>query len=160
MSKFVQVAFKKDMIKVNENGNEVWYDCDKAVKGFAGKAFQAGDDIELTKELRNGKNFVTRVSKPGQGGYQGGGQNNQGGAPANNGGSSSSSDSGSSQPQGGYQGGKSQVESEKITRLSVMSTAATLVSQGLVGQFQDPNTISDVTISVYNKLLAEIKKGL
>jgi hypothetical protein len=158
MAKFVQVAFKKDMIKVNEGGADVWYDTDKAVKGFAGKAFQAGDEIELTKELRNGKNFVTRVSKPGQGsGYQGGQSSQSQSAPAA---SSSAAPDNGGQRQGGYHGGKSPEESEKITRLSVMSTAGNIVSQGLCGQFQDPNTIGDVVISVYNKLLAEVKKGL
>lgn len=163
--KLIKVAFKKDMIKVNDNGKEMWYNCDKAAKGYAKTAFQEavcnkenvvlqeGSEVELVKERRNIEgqdvDFVTQVRKPGQGSYT---------PPASTGASAPVSSPQAATPafKPSY-GAKTPEESEKITRLSIMSTAAN-AAQALTGQIQDPNVLGDVIVALYVKFLAEIKK--
>ena len=158
MVKFIQCAFKKEMIKVNENGKDVWYDADAKAKGYAKSAFKEGDEVELVIEQREGKSFVMQVRKPGQSAPQ----------------ATQAPTTGSSAPvqapvsqsvpqmapapvkQAWNGGGKSPEESEKITRLSVMSTAAN-AAQILTGQIQDPVVLGDVVVQLYHKFLAEIK---
>lgn len=155
--KFIQAAFKKDMVKVLENGKDVWYNCDKAAKGFASKAFKEGDEVELVIEQRGNDPFVTQVRRPGghvpaQQPYNGASQ----AAP------STAPQAAPAQAAAPYQakpayGQKSPEESEKITRLSVMSSATQAV-QVMTGQINDPNVLGDVVVSLYNRMLAEIKK--
>jgi hypothetical protein len=167
MIKLIKIAFKKDMIKVNENGKEVWYECDKAAKGYASKNFteatlskdnktvlEEGSEIELVLEQRNieGKNVqcVVQVRKPGQAA-----------APAPQASSQPSASTPapaltSSTTKQNY-GQKSPEESERITRLSVMSSAVASV-QALTGRIETVEQLSDTVLFVYNRLLAEIKK--
>ena len=157
MTKLIKVAFQKDMIKVNENGTEKWYDCEKAAKGFAksnfkeatcnkeNKVLEEGSEIELTIETRDNKPFVTQVRRPGQGAYT---------PPAA---SSAPAGTGAPAPYKPSYGQKTPEESEKITRLSVMSSATQAVSV-LTGQIQDPNQLADIVVALYTRMLAEIKK--
>ena len=148
MVKLVKIAFQKDMIKVNENGKEVWYDADPKVKNFVKSSFHEGDDIELNFEQRNGKACIVRVSRPGQAAPVA----QQASAPV-----AETPAPTTQQSQGSWRGQKSPEESEKITRLSVLSSA-TQAAAVLTGQINDPAVLADVVVSLYNKFLAEIKK--
>jgi len=150
--KFIQAAFKKEMIKVSSNGQEVWYDCDPKAKGFAKTAFQPGDDVELTTEDRGGKVYVTRVSRPGQANYNPN-ATQQAPAPQTQ---SQPSTAPTVNVRPAY-GQKTPEESERISRLSAMSSASNAV-QVLTGQINDPAVLGDIVVSLYNKMLAEIKK--
>jgi len=149
MAKFLQVAFKKEMIKVNENGKDVWYEADAKAKGYAKSAFKEGDEVELVKEQRDGKDFVTQVRRPGGSAGQS--------APVSNNQATTAPQAAPAPKPTWNGGGKSPEESEKITRLSVMSTAAN-AAQILTGQITDPVVLGDVVVGLYNKFLAEIKK--
>ena len=67
MSKFIKVANKKIMVKVDiDNVGAVWATCTPAVKDFAGKAFKEGDVVKVTYELKTDaevKYHVTRIEK-------------------------------------------------------------------------------------------------
>lgn len=158
MAKFLKAAFKKDMINVS-GMPEPWYDCDKAVKGFAGKAFKEGDDIELTIEQRNGKPFVTRVSKPGYGGQQSQSQNQEPAQPQSQG----STQSTSSSPSNGTMKMPSEYSkpfdpstAEVVLRQSIMSSAAQAATV-LTGAITDSGALTEVVIRIYKAMLAEIK---
>ena len=145
--KFVKAAFKPDvhMIQVQVSGKDKpqWYACDQKVKTFAKNSFAEGDDIELTIEKREGKDYVTKVSRPGQASAP------QSQAPA--------SEPAKYTPNTGKYGAKTPEESEKITRLSVMSSAAQAI-QVATGQITDPKILADAVIVLYRAMLAEIKK--
>lgn len=144
MSKFNQVAFKKEMIKVDG----VWYDCDPKAKGYAGKVFNEGDEVELVTEDRDGKPFVTKVCKPG---------GSTGGASASSSSSSSSSSASSTSKSSGrkYSGGKTPEESERISRLSLMSSASSAV-QVLTGQLSSPDELKEVVLDLYKAMAEEV----
>ena len=67
MSKFIKVANKKVMVKVDIDGlGATWATCTPAVKEFAGKAFKEGDAIKVTYEEKSDaevKYHVTRIEK-------------------------------------------------------------------------------------------------
>jgi len=150
MVKFIKVAFKKDMINVEENGKGIWYDCDVKAKGYAKSAFQEGAEVELVKEDRGGKPFVTQVRRPGQGGasYT---------PPAPTGTTSTPQASQTTTPAKGNWGQKSPEESEKITRLSVMSSATQAV-QVMTGRIESTEVLTMTVLSLYKAMLEEIKK--
>lgn len=136
---FIKVAYQKDMMKYKVNGEEKWGACSPAVKKYAGGAFKEGEACDMTIEgEKEGMANITRVEKVGGSS-----------APASGGNSSPASSS-------KKYGSKTPEESERITRLSIMSSTTTAV-QALTGQV-DLNTIEEVTVSLYNALLKEIKK--
>ena len=65
MSKFIKVANKKIMVKVNIDGiGEKWTFCTPAVKTFAEKTFKEGDIVNVTYETKdNGDIHVSRIEK-------------------------------------------------------------------------------------------------
>lgn len=156
MAKFIKAAFKKDMINVS-GMPEPWYDCDKAVKGYASKFFKEGDDIELSIEQRNGKPFVTRVSKPG--GQQSQSQNQE---PAQTQSQGSTSSSSSSSPSNGmkmpseYSKPFDPSTAEVVLRQSTMASAAQAATV-LTGAITDSGALTEVVIRIYKAMLAEIK---
>ena len=136
---FIKVAYQKDMMKYKVNGEEKWGACSPVVKKFAGGAFKEGDACNITVEgEKEGMANITRVEKVGGAS-----------APASGGSSTTSTSS-------KKYGSKTPEESEKITRLSVLSSATKAV-QTLTGQV-DVNTLEEVVVSLYNSLLKEVKK--
>lgn len=63
------VAFKKadaTLLKVRtDESKEVWIGCSDEVFNYAKKSFKPEDDIVLTTEKKAGKDFITRVARPG-----------------------------------------------------------------------------------------------
>ena len=106
-------------------------------------------NFALVKEQRDGKDFVTQVRRPGGSAGQS--------APVSNNQATTAPQAAPAPKPTWNGGGKSPEESEKITRLSVMSTAAN-AAQILTGQITDPVVLGDVVVGLYNKFLAEIKK--
>ena len=153
--RLIKVAYQKDMIKVNEDGKEIWYDCDKAAKGYAKQNFkeatvgrdgktvlEQGDEISLAFETRDNKQCVVRVSKPGSAPYN---------PPAQ---SQPSQAAPASRP--AYEP-KSADTQAMIVRQSTMASASRSV-QVLTGQIQDENVLAEKVISIYRKLLTVINE--
>lgn len=167
MTKLIKVAFQKDMIKVNDNGKEVWYNCEKAVKNFIKSAFkeatcnkenkvlEEGEEIVLTTEQRNdetGKSctFVTRASKAGQaaqGGY----------TPPPAVGSAPAAPASAPAPYKAPYGEKSPEVQALIVKQSTMASACQAM-QVLTGQITDVNDLAGKVLFLYNTMLAEIKR--
>jgi len=154
MPKFGRVAFKPDMILIKgpeNNGKGVWYNCSPQAKGYAKATFYEDDEVELVLEQRDGKPFVTQVKRPGQGGASPASAAPTGGT---------SAPSGASTPNQGARpayGQKTPEESEKITRLSVMSSATQAV-QVMTGRIESTEVLTMTVLSLYKAMLEEIKK--
>lgn len=151
-AKFVRVATKPGclMMKVVVEGKEQWADCSQAVYDFAKKAFKEGQEVTLTAAYENNRYNVSRM----EGGNAGASQ-----TPANNFSSTQTSkpagtSTASGKSYGGY--GKSPEESERITRLSVLSSVCTALG-AIPGQVE-VNAIGDVVEELYTRFLNKIKE--
>ena len=56
--KFVQVAFKKNMVKYSEDGSELWVFCSSQVKNFAKENFKEGEEVEFEIEEKDGQQWI------------------------------------------------------------------------------------------------------
>jgi hypothetical protein len=163
MTKLIKVAFKVDMIKVNEDGKEKWYYVEKNVKGFIQANFkqaivgsdgktvlEEGEGIEITKESRNfeGKNveFAIRVNKPGQAA-------SQPSAPAQ----SSAPVQAPSAPKQAY-GEKSPDVQRLIVKQSTMASACQAV-QVMTGQINDVTVLEANVLRLYATMLNKINEA-
>lgn len=161
-------AKKKDMIQLAEGTNSPkWYWMSSAVQGFAHKAIKAGDEVTIEgNEEKDNLTIITRISKAGAGSSQKK--------------ETTKSDTGfkcedckcdlkdgkykkcfkcneknpSKSTGGGYS--KSPEDSERITRLSILSSVCQAVT-ALVGNV-DRNDIGDVINSLYDKFYEKISK--
>lgn len=136
---FVKVAIKKDMIKYKDlEGNEKWATCSDKVKSYVAKFFKEGDKMAVQGEQQDEFFYITKAENP----DYAGGVKKEGEAPKSTSGS--------------FQKTKSPEESERITRLSVLGSASQAVT-ALTGQV-DPNTIQEITLSLYTAMLNKIKE--
>lgn len=152
-AKFVRVATKPGciMMKVIVDGKEQWADCANPVYEFAKKSFQEGQDITLTADYANNRYNVSRI-EAGSGSSSSPSSSGSSLAPANKPAASSSNYSPSST---GKSYGKSPEESERITRLSVLSSVCTLLG-AIPGQVE-VNAVGDVAEELYNRFLGKVK---
>ncbi len=152
-AKFVRVATKPGclMMKIVVEGKEQWADCPQPVYDFAKKAFKEGQEVTLTAAYENNRYNVSRME---------GGNAATTQAPANTTSASQASKPAgtstapvASKTYGGY--GKSPEESERITRLSVLSSVCTALG-AIPGQVE-VNAIGDVVEELYTRFLNKIK---
>lgn len=159
-AKFGRVAKSptKNMLKIVVNGQEQWADCTPQVKGFAGKAFQEGHDVVLTASYANNRYNVSRIeSASGRPQAQ---------APVNTPPVQQTAPVQTAKPAAqhtstysgysDYQKPRIPEESERMTRLSVLSSVCEAVA-AIPGQV-DVNVLWDVIESGYNRLLAKVKE--
>lgn len=146
--KVTKKSFKGDMLLLNEVGKEnekgKWYFLSEAVQAFAKKInLGAGSEIESIETEQRGKD--TYITK-----FKTSGDVNSVKRPTYTSESSASSSKGT-------WGQKSPEESEKITRLSVLSSVSNIVAQL---QISDVEEIKKVTCELYHTLLNEVKSNL
>ena len=153
-AKFVRVATKPGclMMKVVVEGKEQWADCSQPVYDFAKKAFKEGQEVTLTAAYENNRYNVSRMES----GAGGGTQTTTGASsasPTSKPSTTSTSSSGAGKPS---YGNKSPEESERITRLSVLSSACSVVAAA-PGQVE-VNALGDVVEELYTRFLNKIKE--
>ena len=151
---FIQVAFKKDMIKYEVNGEEKWANCTSQVKGFA-KNFSKGETVTLQGSEQNGMFNVTRIEKGSGSGAPA--QTQSYSAPAQSAPAQSTyktpAQTGNSYD---YQKPKSPEETKLIVNQSVMASACNAV-KAVTGQI-DPNMLGDYVVTLYHRLRDEVNK--
>ena len=139
----------KNSICVEVEGKDTWYECSAEVKSYAQQNFKSGEQCEVTKENRDGKEFVTKIFRPGQGGAA------VASSPASTPAAQAQQAQKQAEPKStGY--AKSPEDSKQIRRLSVLSSAANALT-GIQSQL-DPNTLPEYLVALYNRLLAEVEK--
>lgn len=145
--KVAKKSFKGDMLLLNEVGKESekgkWYFLTEAVQSFAKKLnVSAGSELESIETEQRGKDtYITKLKANGE-------------SPAS-----------VYKPTTAYQQSsaksswnqKTPEESEKITRLSVLSSVSNIVAQL---QLTDVEEIKKVSTELFRSFLAEIKNGL
>lgn len=158
-AKFGRVAKSpsKNMLKVIVNGQDQWADCTPQVKGFASKAFQEGQDVILTASFANNRYNVSRIEnmsggKPPVAAPSNTAPQTQAPKPATQPTTSSYSHYGS----GEYQKARTPEESERMTRLSVLSSVCEALA-AVPGQI-DVNALWDVVETGYNRFLMKVKE--
>lgn len=145
--KVTKKSFKGDMLLLNEVGKESekgkWYFLSEPVQAFAKKInVGAGSELETIETEQRGKDtYITKLKTSGDSQAVVHRPTYQGSAPAKN----------------TSWGQKSPEESEKITRLSVLSSVSNIVAQL---QLTDVEEIKKVSSELFRSFLAEIKNGL
>jgi len=145
-AKFMRVATKPGclMMKVVVDGKEQWADCSQAVHDFAKKAYKEGQEVTMTAEFDNNRYNVSRME---------GGNNTS--AAAGSASSASSSKPTTTSTTKSY-GSKTPEESERITRLSVLSSVCTALG-AIPGQVE-VNAVGDVVEELYTRFLNKVKE--
>lgn len=129
--KVFAISKTKDFYKIGTDNNTAkWYGKTEAVEKFIGNIV-VGDEVEIKSEFTGGKNFLTYIIK----GNSGSSFNKQ-------------------EPSKQIYGQKSPEESEKIKRLSILSSVCTAVS-ALSGQL-DQNTLPEYIECLYDRMYKKI----
>ena len=152
-AKFVRVATKPGclMMKVVVEGKEQWADCSQAVHDFAKKSFKENQEVTLTATYENNRYNVSRLES----GTGGSSQPTTGTSSASTSKPATTTGTSSAAPVKSY-GSKSPEESERITRLSVLSSACSVVAAA-PGQVE-VNALGDVVEELYTRFLNKIKE--
>ena len=167
MAKFDKVARKKLMVRFQEIDGKtgVWATCSQAVKDYAEKTFKTGDVVEIQSDTTGEVGlYVTRISKPGQGGGNSSTAPTTGNVPKCEDCGKELKDAKYSKcytcnqkkpakSAGGYT--KSPEVQESILRQCIANATSRAIN-ALTGQI-DLNTIGDAIDVVYDKFLKKVK---
>lgn len=118
-----------------------WFSKTPAVESFL-SGIQKGDSVDIKSEKKNGRNILSYITKTASGSV----------VVAPDKGTST----GTGYKPSGYSSHKSPEESEKIKRLSILSSVCTAVT-ALTGQL-DQNSLVECINTLYDKLYAKVSQ--
>ena len=160
---------KKILVKIAlDDGNEVWATTTQAVYNWASKNFTEGDEVDVDYTLKNGQYFVKRISEP-----------NKDGSKKTSSPKETTSDSeytceecGASLKDGKYKkcytcnqkkpssknkSSRTDEVGKSIERQAMMKASCDAIKV-LTGQVSDIETLGEMIIGLYRKLISEISQ--